>query len=72
MAVALAVEHNTRAWQLRPYAVICDRGDSAAVALLHLPHPPKLGLRFSAFGVEWEIVRAGDHTRGPVARPICR
>lgn len=53
----------------RAYAVICDGGSAAFVAVLHLPHPPRPGLRFEAFGRTWEVVGPATPTRGAVARP---
>ncbi|MCS7181965.1 MAG: hypothetical protein NZ869_02500 [Thermoanaerobaculum sp.] len=55
---------------LRRYPVICDAGDTAAVAVLLLPCPPAPGTRFWAFGAVWEVVRRATLTRGAVAYPI--
>lgn len=72
MAVSVTAKANSNTYPVRPYAVICDWGERAAVAVLHLPHPPQPGLQFSAFGMAWEVVAAGTPSRGPVARPLAR
>lgn len=72
MAVAIAFKESPSTSRTRSYAVICDWGEHAAVAVLRLPQPPKPGLRFSAFGMAWEVVAAGTPSRGPVARPLAR
>lgn len=70
MAVASCIPKQPQSQTKRCYAVICDAGKHAFVALVALPEPPQPGLRFSARGTLWEVVRAGDHVRGPVARPV--
>lgn len=70
MAVAVAYKETNAAAGTRTYAVICDWGERAAVAVLRLPHPPAPGVRFVAFGEVWEVTAAATPTRGPVARPL--
>lgn len=70
MAVASCVQKSVESQAGKRYPVICDAGGQVFVALVTLPAPPKPGLRFSARGKVWEVVRAGGLTRGPVARPL--
>lgn len=70
MAVASCVPKSARSQAERRYPVICDAGEQAFVVLVTLPAPPQPGWRFAARGQLWEVVRAGDLTRGPVARPL--
>lgn len=56
--------------KLRPIPIILDRGDAAAVVLLHLPAPPRRGFTFLAYGKRWVVVREADHCRGTVAHPL--
>lgn len=53
-----------------PTPVIADDGVRAWVAVLRIPHPPKVGDRFRFRGRTWEIVRAPDRLRGYVAHPV--
>ncbi|MGC8917220.1 MAG: hypothetical protein ACP5NF_09610 [Thermoanaerobaculum sp.] len=70
LAATLKTEPSTP--RLRAYAVICDGGQAAFVAVLKLFHPPSPGLRFEAFGCLWEVVRPATVTRGAVAKPAAR
>ncbi len=70
MAVATWLQKSTASHGGKPYPVICDAGEHAFVVVLTLPGPPHPGLRFSVHGQLWEVVRAGDHVRGPVAQPV--
>lgn len=70
VAVATCLLESAEFQVAKRYPVICDAGERAFVALVALPRPPRPGVRFTACGQLWEVVRAGDHTRGPVARPV--
>ena len=49
--------------------IILDQGDEAWVAEIRPTGDLFVGLRFEHNGIFWEIVHAGDHERGWVARP---
>ncbi len=51
-------------------AVILDGGDTVRVALIRFPAPPEVGDLLTFEGRAYEIVRAKDHARGFVARPV--
>ncbi len=50
--------------------VIIDGGDAVRIALVRLPAEAWVGARFTLDGGTFEIVRAKDHARGWVARPL--
>ncbi len=52
--------------------VIADNGDDVRVVLVRFAAPPVVGDRFSLDGATWEVVRARDHVRGCVARPLIK
>lgn len=72
MALAATAKPLSSTPPLRAFGIICDGGDAASVAVLHLPFPPAPGLRFAAFGRTWEVVRAASLVRGAVAKPAGR
>lgn len=72
VAVATCLQESAELQVAKRYPVICDGGEHAFVVLVRLPAPPTPGLRFSARGKLWEVVQAGSHTRGPVAKPVLR
>ncbi len=53
-----------------PAPVIIDGGDAVRIALVRLTAEAGVGARFTLDGVAFEIVRATDHARGWVARPL--
>ena len=50
--------------------VIVDLGDAVRIALVRFQAAPEVGERFAYQGLRYEIVRAQDHVRGFVARPV--
>ncbi len=66
----VAHEVSTGAQRRGGVAVIADWGDGAEVVMAPLSGDPRVGDRFSYGGVEWVVVRAKDHLRGPVAVPV--
>jgi hypothetical protein len=56
--------------QPEPTPVILDRGEDVRIVLLRFAAPLRVGDVFALDGATWEIVRAKDHARGCVARPL--
>ncbi len=52
--------------------VIIDGGEAVRIALVRFPADPEVGTRFTFEGGAFEIVRAKDHARGFVARPLAQ
>ena len=52
--------------------VIADNGADVRVVLVRFAAPPEVGDHFTLDGGTWEVVRARDHMRGCVARPLIR
>ncbi|HVN33060.1 MAG TPA: hypothetical protein VMT45_13850 [Thermoanaerobaculaceae bacterium] len=53
-----------------PTPVIIDDGTVVRVVLVRFQAPPEVGDLFTFEGTMLEVVRAKDHARGFVARPV--
>ncbi|MGD1149510.1 MAG: hypothetical protein ABR961_16360 [Thermoanaerobaculaceae bacterium] len=56
--------------EAEPTPVILDHGKDVRVVLLRFAAPLRVGDVFALGGTAWEVVRAKDHARGCVARPL--